>query len=431
MARFAAGARQGDDGALKQALGEMMTRTCSSLERISGFGRKFLTHSLLLGCVGLSFNAHARDHGMIPVCEPPGSTVERPAAESPLRHAIEASPERLDDGWSVSTLRAQGINPEPISEMLRAVDAGAYTKIDAILIARKGKLALEAYFNGFDRETRHDIQSVSKSFTSALAGIAIDRGLIADVNQPLSLFFPDYWPKVQNRLAKKGITLAHLLTMTSGLNAVPVRVHAMMRSSDWYRFALNLELIRKPGRQFAYSSPAAVLVGGVVARAAGEPLPAFARKHLFAPLGITDYCLSLTPGGQLATHSGIFMRPRDMLKFGQLYLDRGLWQGRRIISARWVAASTMKQVETARPDSSRSEPSRAGYGYFWWTRRALSGNGESLDLYLASGNGGQKIFVFPRLGMVVVFTGSHYGERIGHQQVWTILDRFILPAVLH
>ena len=167
-----------------------------------------------------------------------------------------------------------------------------------------------------------------------------------------------------------------------------------------------------------------------VAHATGEPAHEFAKRHLFDPLGITDYCWSETRSGQMATNSGFFIRPRDMLKFGQLYLDRGLWQGRRIVSAHWVSESTRPHVDSARPDPARTEPSHRAYGYLWWMRWPPPGIEHRFSWYLATGNGGQKIFVYRNIDMVVVFTGSHYGELVGHAQPLEILDRFILPALL-
>ena len=402
-----------------------------------GTARTISVRLLVLVVIGSGFGACSRHHGTVQVCEPTGARIEQPEAGQPVHHPPEASPEATGDGWSVSTLRAADIDPEPIGLLLQAIETGTYTKVDSILVARNGELVLEAYFNGFDRDTKHDTQSVSKSLASALAGIAVDKGLIASIDQPISAFFPDRWPSVSGDLDRKGrITLAHLLTMTSGFAADdtwgigPARVPAMRREADWYAHALDLPMARAPGARFSYHSPTAVLVGGAVEHAAGEPLSAFAKTHLFGPLGIAEYCWSETRGGQVATNSGFFLRPRDMLKFGQLYLDRGEWQGRRILSQGWVADSTRKQVAWTSADSAPPKQGDDGFGYLWWTRRTRPGDDPTFDLFVSSGNGGQKIVVFPSLGMVTVFTGSHYGEPVGHDQVWEMLNRYILPAAL-
>ncbi len=387
-------------------------------------GQSLLLALLMLAC-SVSLAACARQKPTAKLCEPPGTVLQQPDEGEPRYHLADVPPEQLNDGWRVSSLESEGMAPDKIDRLLQAIEGGDFSKVDSVLIARHGKLVLEAYFNGFERDMKHDLQSVTKSVASALVGIAIDRGFIADVDQPLSNFYPERWPKVfKDKAAKSRITLEHLLTMTAGFDAEenwgvgPRRVDDMRRSEDWYLFALDLPLARPPGERFSYNSPTAFLVGGVVAQAAGEPLPAFAKEALFEPLGITDYCWSIAPGGGALTNSDLFMRPRDMAKFGQLYLDQGLWNGRRVISEDWVRVSTNHLVDSARPDPARKLASERGYGYLWWTRRAPAAPDPTFDLFLATGNGGQKIFVFPTLELVVVFTGSHYGKDIGHEQPW-------------
>ena len=397
-----------------------------------------LGSSALCACLGLlaalALSSCARAHEIGQFCEPPGTKREGPQGEASVLHPLDAPPEKLEDGWPVSTLAAEGFDPKPIGEMLRAVEAGEYTKLDSILIARNGKLVLEAYFNGYDRETKHDTRSAFKSFTSALVGIAIDKGLIEGIEQPMSAFFPDYWPDLRNDPEKKSrITLAHLLTMTPGFEAEenfgvgPFQEDEMNRSDDWYRFTLDLPMAWKPGTQYAYNTPTTVLLGGVIAHAAGEPVPAFAKTHLFAPLGITDYCWTLTPKGRAMTGGNFFIRPRDMLKFGQLFLDGGVWHGQRLVSESWVRESTRRHLEAAPPGKTGTEPGRLGYGYQWWTYRARN---PRFDQYFASGNGGQKIFVFPGFDMVAVFTSSNYNKPIGHTQITRMFNRFIAPAMV-
>ena len=375
------------------------------------------------------------------LCEPVGSVLAPPRARAAVVHVLNHTPEGLADGLPVSTLQEEGIAPGPIEDMLQAILSGQYTKLDSVLIARTGKLVLEAYFNGFDRETKHDMRSAFKSVTSALAGIAIDRGLVADTDQPIAGFFPDYWPSIEDGMAwKNRITLHHLLTMTPGFDAEesagigPNREDDMFRSEDWVAFSLNLPMAREPGARFSYNSSTTFLIGEIVARAAEEPLPEFAKANLFLPLGITDYCWTMTPRGRAVAQGNFYIRPRDMVKIGQLFLDHGTWQGRRIISVDWIEESTRAHVQSAAGSGSRlgsdggkDHAGRDGYGYQWWTR---TDRNPTFDHYFASGNGGQKIFVFPRIDMVVVFTGSHYGLPIGHRQPTDLFNRYIAPAVL-
>ena len=378
--------------------------------------------------------AFGQETGITLLCEPSGSKVEPPGDGGAVLHDTAQAPDQLDDGLPVSTLLEEGIEPKPIGNMLAAIGNGEFTKLDSVLIARNGKIVLESYFNGYDRDTKHDTRSSFKSVTSALTGIAIDKGLIPDINQAISSYFPDYWPDIRNDIEQKHhISLNHLLTMTAGFDAEenfgigPFREDDMFRSSDWVRFSLDLPMAHEPGTRFSYNSSTTFLLGEVVARAAGESLPEFAKKHLFEPLDIATYCWTLTPKGCAVAQGSFFIRPLDMLKIGQLFLDQGMWKGRRVISAQWVEESTKHLVDIL-DENKESQPHRDGYGYQWWTRHAGNSN---FDNYFASGNGGQRIHVFPHVKMVVVFTGSHYNQAIGHRQLTELLDRYILPAVLN
>lgn len=371
------------------------------------------------------------------LCEPAGGRPDQPSGGPPVLHPLDRAPQRLDDGWPVSTLKAQGVGPQPLEAMLKAVESGEFTKLDSILIARNGSLVLEAYFNGFDREIKHDTRSSFKSITSALAGIALGKGVIANIDTPIAGYFPDYWPGIEESAEqKRRITLAHLLTMTPGFHAEeswgigPFRENDMWESDDWLRYTLDLPMAGEPGSYFSYSSSTTFLIGQVVARAAAEPLPAFAKRELFEPLGMTDYCWTLTAKGRAVAQGSFFMRPRDMAKFGQLFLDGGVWRGRRILSEAWVKTATRRHVEAGHPRRQSPEPSTSGYGYQWWTTATRPDEDPRTAHYFASGNGGQKVFVFPKLDLVVVFNGSHYNRRLGHQQPRRILTDFILPAVL-
>ncbi len=339
------------------------------------------------------------------------------------------------DGWPLSSPAAEGIDPEALAAMAAAIDAGDYTKVDSILIARHGRLVFEAYFNDFGADSLHDTRSAFKSVTSILIGIAIDRGLIDDVGAPILPLFSRYQEIENWSEDKKAITLEHLLTMTPGFDAEenfgvgPWREDDMWRSRDWMKFTLDLPMAYQPGAQFAYNTPTSVLLGGVLRQASGEPVADFARKVLFEPLCISDYRWSFSPSGQAMTGGSFFIRPRDLAKFGQLFLDRGVWNGQRLVSEEWVERSTKRRVASLPPGSPKPPAlEEVGYGYHWWTYRALGGT-ERTSAFFASGNGGQLVFVFPELDLVVVFTGSHYNDARGHRQPLDILRYFILPAV--
>ena len=305
------------------------------------------------------YDEQAADPLVRKVCEPAGNNFYYRRIPGPaVLHTVDAAPDRLADGWTVSTLQEEGFDPEAIDTLLQAVEKGDFPSIDSILIARNGKLVLEAYFNGFNRENKHRIYSATKSFTSALVGIAIDKGLITDINQPVSSYFPDYWSKIKNGGAlKNNLTLAHLLTMTAGVDWGAVRkvsderMDVVKYSSDWIKTTLDLPIARAPGTQFDYDSSNTFLIGQIIARAAGESLFAFSKKHLFDPLGVTQFCFLVNLNGQATTQNGLILHPRDMLKFGQIFLDGGVWNGRRIISEQWVADSTRRHLR-GQPETS-------------------------------------------------------------------------------
>lgn len=371
------------------------------------------------------------------LCEPAGTTADHPD-DVPVRvHGFEEAPDQLEDGWSASTLTDAGFSIEPFREMVRDIEEGLYKNIDSVLVARHGKLVFEAYFNGFDSTTKHQTRSAFKSITSTLAGIAIDRDLIPGVDVPISRFFPEHWPDIAgDRRLKDGITLSHMLSMTPGFDAEeafgvgPWREDELWRADDWVRFALDLPMAEPPGQQFRYSSSTSFLIGVIVAQAAGKPLPRFAKETLFQPLGISDYCWTLTPKGHAVGMGSFYMLPRDMLKVGQMFLNRGTWNETRIVSEAWVREATQPLVEAVPPGTPSDSSSFSGYGFQWWTHTARSFEDPRVQYFLASGNGGQEIFVFPKLDMVVVFTGSNYSKPIGHRQPLQILNRSILYSLL-
>ncbi len=387
-------------------------------------GHRLHCRLLVLTLVGIGAGGCAASSEIGQLCEPADLRHGSPDSGPAIVHSVRVAPPQIDDGWSVSTLRSEGFDPQPIQEMISAVEAGEFTKVDSILVARNGRLVLEAYFNGYDRDTPHNARSAVKSVTSALVGIAIDRGLIADVDQPISEFFPERWPYIESDLDRKNrITLANLLTMRSGLRPV----QGLKQSQDWYTFALGQPMAGEPGAQFKYDDANSVLIGGVIANAAAIPVPAFARKNLFEPLDITDYCWTMTPAGQAVTSSGFYIRPRDMLKLGQLYSNLGVWNGRRIVSERWVTDSTRPRVL---PSRSSVQLSQLAYSYHWRARLLPHGENQRSYYYLAAGGGGQLLFVFPQLDLVVAFNGSHYDSTIGERQHSAMLNDYIAPAII-
>lgn len=343
--------------------------------------------------------------------------------KAPFQPYAYEPPPALSDGWPTASADAVGLDPAPLEAATNAIGDGTFPKVDSMLVVRQGRLVHEAYFNGFDRERLHDLRSATKSITSALVGIAVDQGLLSGVDERVlprlgggaGLRNPD--PR------KDAITLGHLLTMTPGLAcddwnaASPGNEEKMYKERDWVKFVLDLPMVADPGTRYGYCTGGVVTLGAVIGNASGRRADAFAREVLFGPLGITRAEWEYTPTGAVDTGGHIRMRPRDMAKFGQLFLQRGLWNGQRVVSEAWVERSTAFHVRTV---------SNEEYGYLWW-RRTTQRAGTPVPTFYAIGNGGQQIIVAPSLELVAVFTGSNYDTSAVFPN--QIFDRYVLTAV--
>jgi CubicO group peptidase (beta-lactamase class C family) len=341
----------------------------------------------------------------------------------------ERAPLRLDDGWPTATPSAEGIDPGPIADLVDAIVTQEMTLTHSVLVARRGRLVVEEYFYGFDRDTWHDMRSASKTVTSALVGLAVDRGAIPSVNAPALSFFPTYRRYANWDPRKAEITVHHLLTMSSGLDArdwVPESVAAegsyqrQTDQPDWTKFALDAPMVADPGSQIAYGGANPLILGALLQAALDEPVEWFAQRHLLGPLGIRHYRFFHDPVGVLYMGGGMYMRPRDMAKFGQLYLDGGTWRGRRVMSEEWVRRSLTKYGRLTGREND--------YGYLWWHSTIRVGD-RTVESVEARGAGGQYIYVVPSLELVAVITSGNY--RNGrYRQPEEIMERFIVPAVV-
>lgn len=333
------------------------------------------------------------------------------------------TPPLTDDGWPTSSVADKGMDPAPVTEMVEQIHAGHYTGISSVLLVREGALVLEEYFGEFERDSLHSMRSASKAITSALIGIALDKGCIPAVDAPLLPHFPEYEGEIENwDDRKRNITLAHVLTMTSGIRG---NEDAMYPTDDWIKFYFDQPLAATPGEKFSYATSGVVTLGNVITRACGLRIPAFTDRYLFGPLGITDYRWPITNSrgrqGLAMTGGGLNLRPRDMAKFGQLYLNGGIWEGRRLIPQAWIEESTRKHAT--------SDLHGEDFGYLWrMIDRTVEGR--KVRSFEAWGNGGQFVMVFPSLDLVAVFTGENYGLFPQMEQPFEMVERYILPATM-
>ena len=316
------------------------------------------------------------------------------------------------DGWPTSTPEEQGIDSRKLVATLDSIRA-ARDRIHSLTIVRNGYVVLDAAFFPYEPGGLHDLASCTKSFTSALVGAAIGKGLIRGVWQPILELFPRHAVSGGDP-RKRDILVEHLLTMTSGLNCglVPGEVEMFQQqgSRDWVQFALNLEMAQPPGAGFAYCSPGVHLLAGTIQETSRMSPLEFARENLLEPLGIKDVIWPADPQGVNCGSGDLRLRPLDMARFGYLYLRRGEWDGTRLLPEEWVVESFKPYFEF--PD----EPNELhrGYGYLWWLWPGV---------YMANGRGGQVIAVWPEKDMVVVMTGAGYRAQ-------DILLSHILPAAV-
>ncbi|HET6159726.1 MAG TPA: serine hydrolase [Dongiaceae bacterium] len=331
--------------------------------------------------------------------------------------ADDIQPASLADGWSVASTESVGLNGELIRGIGPHFESWTDANAHAILIARHGKLVYEHYFTGEDRAwgkelgrvtydatKRHDLRSITKSVTSLLVGIAVDRGWLGDLDTPVFSFFPEH---ADLRTPEKdAITLRHLLTMSAGFvwnedlpYSNPQNSERLMTDApDQCRYVLEQPLFRPPGRAYNYNGGATMLLTAILCKAVGQPLDVLAQRELFDPLGISNVeWIRYTDGTPIAA-SGLRMRPRDLLKIGQVVLSGGAWQGRRIVSTSWIEESTGPHI---------NGDGLYFYGYQWWLGRSLI-NREEVKWICGMGNGGQRLYVIPSRDMVVLAMAGLY-----------------------
>ena len=324
-----------------------------------------------------------------------------------------------------------------LDSLTTAVNGNDYPGIHSILIAKDGQLVYEQYCNGWNKDSLQDSRSAFKSITSLLTGIAIDQGLIKDVNQKVYSFFPEYKDFSGNNAWKKDMTIEQLLRMESGFDCEEFNDGKdcetdMMASTDWVRYSLDLPMKNKPGTVWAYTSCDPMILSGIISRVAKMSVMDFARKYLFGPMGITQYRWTVDPSGYGMTAGSFYILPADMMKIGQMMLQKGKWNGHRIVSADWLEKSTATPVPI--PDFSFVQFSRSAvaipqstfYGYYWYKEEIRTKTFRENVLF-ASGNGGQYLMVIERLGLVVVFTQGNYNSWKA-KKAFDLLARFIIPA---
>ena len=391
--------------------------------------------SIFLSCTDIEIGENLR--------KIPYSLKIRPAKEVSPAYRYK-TPEKTDDGWSTAHVAEVNLDEKKLTQLITKILDGTYRAVHSVLVVKSGKLVLEAYFPGqdykrslrdFTRDDIHQVMSVTKSFTSTLIGIAIDKGMINGTDVNLASFFPEYEELFAENY-KKEITLKHMLTMTAGFDwdettyryndpRNPIRTLYGPERDNIVGYLLSRPMKSRPGSKFNYDGGLSVLLGVILEKRTELKVSEFADQYLFGPLGITKYTWGYYNFASkvLRTSGGLSICPRDMAKLGQLFVNKGQWNGRQVISSAWIKEAIQTHVN--------SHPSGlAGYGYQWW-RYKFKRDHETVDAYAAMGWGGQRIIVFPALNMVVVFTaGDHLAPRIqSFSMMHSMLFGYILPSV--
>jgi CubicO group peptidase (beta-lactamase class C family) len=346
------------------------------------------------------------------------------------------SPENLSDGWQCTDLTARGIKGSKIVELIEEIRAGKHDDIHSFLLVNEGRLVVEEYFadNGrkhgpiittLFRDKVHHLASTTKSITSTLVGIAIGRGFIKSVEDPIYHYLPSYAELFDE--GKRRIRISDMLTMTAGFEWRQFGVSdnrndgmQMWNTPDVIKYVLQKPLEAEPGKKFNYTNGVPTVTGAIIKNAVGTDVVRFAEQYLFRPLGISQYLWTSYPDSSIETDGGLALRSRDLAKIGQLFLNNGLWNGERVVSEQWVHESTKARLRFGRSN-------RWGYGYHWTQAESQIG-GRLVRSYFVPGDGNQIVAVFPDLATVVVFTAGNYGKD-PKPVYYELFEEFIIPAV--
>jgi len=350
------------------------------------------------------------------------------------------TPVETSDGWPVESLDNKGLKSDRLTTLVNNIrtEQHGFKHIDSVLVAYQGSLVLHEEFK---REldftdswaanndlNLHILNSVTKSVVSALIGIAIDKGVISGVEVGAYDYFAHRQPIPEFNEQKAATTLEDWLTMQHGYKwdewstsyFSPANDNFQMNNqNDPISFLFQKEMEAAPGTKFVYSTGISFALGRLLQNATGASVTEFMEQNLFDPLEIQSYAFWQLDG-QLHTGSALYLSTRDLAKFGQLFLNKGVWNGQQVISQHWVETSTAQHLDL----------NGYGYGYQWW-QNTHSVLGQEINSYSAQGLGGQYVFIFPEQDLVVAFMGSAYEEEeTAAHDIWMVLADYILPTFL-
>ncbi len=341
------------------------------------------------------------------------------------------------DNWAIGEATA---SPESNNEkldsdqllykLIKDIASDTLERTHAVVISQSGKITFEHYFDGFTENTPHDTRSLSKSFAAAMIGIAIADEHLEDENTPIKTFFEDRYHEMTWDDDKDMITIDHLLTMTSGMDVIDFGLNrnsyanegTYRNQPDWTEYILSAPMLSKPGQFANYGSGSPHLLAPIIISQIEGPLEFYIHKKLFQPLGITKYRFQTDNKDQPYFGGGWYFTPRDLLKFGQLHLNKGRWENQQIIPEEWVEKSMKKHTKLENAQKKNE------YGFLFWHETYEVGN-EKIESIEARGSGGQYLFIIPQYEMVAVITSGNYANNKGFQPE-DIMQDYILPELI-
>lgn len=348
---------------------------------------------------------------------------------APYRYRV---PRDIGDGWKTASAGSVGIDEAALARIVDGILSTAPALrapyLQSLLVARHGKLVVDEYFNAYDLDRPHDVRSAGKSVTTLLVGRAIADRASFSPSTTVASILNQYRPYTNDDTRKRAITVGDLMAMSAGYacddndDSSPGNEDRMQSQSaqpDWYRYTLDLPMLFAPGTRALYCSAEINLLGAIVTQETHQRLTDYFDARFAKPMKFRSYGMWLMPPpvSEAYMAGGDRFLPRDFLKFGQLFLDRGRWNGRQIIDPAWLAAVSTKHAFV--------EDGGGDYGYGWHLSNA-SYHGRTIRAINAGGNGGQLLYVFPDLDLTVMITAANYGQF----PVWGRYETQLIPQVL-
>lgn len=323
----------------------------------------------------------------------------------------------------------QRLNGKALEWLVKDIEDGDYGEVRSLVIMRNNQMVLEEYFRDYKQDDLQSLYSITKSVLSALFGIAMDQGYITSLDEQIMTYFGEYEPIQNMGDWKESITIRHLLSMSAGLDwneldvpySDPSNIFTLWnQAEDEIQFVLDRPVITEPGTVVNYNSGLSQLLSIILTKATGQSARDFAAENLFNRLDITDWSWSVLNYYVSNGGWGLSLRPVDLVKFGQLYLQQGYWDDMQVVPEDWVATST---------DSLGIMNVWTNYGYQWWrygSRAVEAGLLDSAGVYFGSGYGGQILWIIPYYNMVIAVTAANGDDYVkGESMLWEYLLRMV------